>query len=37
MFVLYGSATQAIGPFLIGRSIDRLVRNGNVTELTEVL
>jgi hypothetical protein len=33
MFVLYGSATQAIGLFLIGRSIDRLVRNGNVTEL----
>ena len=37
LFVLYGSATQAIGPFLIGRSIDRLVRNGNVTELMEVL
>ena len=37
IFVLYGSATQAIGPFLIGRSIDRLVRNGNVTELMEVL
>ncbi len=37
MFVIYGSATQAIGPFLIGRSIDRLVRNGNATELMEVL
>ncbi len=37
MFVIYGSATQAIGPFLIGRSIDRLVRNGNITELMEVL
>ncbi len=37
MFVLYGAATQAIGPFLIGRSIDRLVNNGNVAELMEVL
>ena len=37
MFVIYGSATQAIGPFLIGRSIDRLVHDGNVNELLEVL
>jgi len=37
IFVIYGSATQAIGPFLIGKSIDRLVRNGNVTELIEIL
>jgi ATP-binding cassette, subfamily B, multidrug efflux pump len=37
MFVLYGSATQAIGPFLIGRSIDRLVSDSNVTELIEML
>ena len=37
MFVLYGSATQAIGPFLIGKSIDRLVHDGNVNELLEVL
>ncbi len=37
MFVLYGSATQAIGPFLIGRSIDRLVDNGSEAELMQIL
>lgn len=37
MFVLYGSATQAIGPFLIGRSIDRLVDNGSEVELMQIL
>ena len=37
MFVLYGSATQAIGPFLIGLSIDRLVNNGTVAELMQIL
>lgn len=37
MFVLYGSATQAIGPFLIGRSIDQLVNNGTVAELMQIL
>ena len=37
MFVLYGSATQAIGPFLIGRSIDRLVANGSEAELMQIL
>lgn len=36
-FVLYGAATQAIGPFLIGQSVDRLLHHRDVTELMQML
>jgi ATP-binding cassette, subfamily B, multidrug efflux pump len=36
-FVLIGAATQAIGPFLIGWSIDNYIRQGNVRGLMQML
>jgi len=36
-FVLFGAATQAIGPFLIGWSIDNLIRAGNLHGLLWML
>jgi len=36
-FVLFGAATQAIGPFLIGWSIDNLIRAGNLNGLLWML
>ncbi len=36
-FVLIGAATQAIGPFLIGWSIDNYIRQGNVRGLMQIL
>jgi ATP-binding cassette, subfamily B, multidrug efflux pump len=36
-FVLIGAATQAIGPFLIGWSIDNFIRQGNVRGLMQML
>ena len=36
-FVLIGAATQAIGPFLIGWSIDNYIRRGDVRGLMQML
>ncbi len=36
-FVLLGAATQAIGPFLIGWSIDHYIRQGDVRGLMQML
>jgi ATP-binding cassette, subfamily B, multidrug efflux pump len=36
-FVLIGAATQAIGPFLIGWSIDTYIRQGDVRGLVQML
>ncbi len=36
-FVMFGAATQAIGPFLIGWSIDRYIRAGDVAGLMQML
>jgi ATP-binding cassette, subfamily B, multidrug efflux pump len=36
-FVLLGAATQAIGPFLIGWSIDNYIRQGDVRGLMQML
>jgi ATP-binding cassette, subfamily B, multidrug efflux pump len=36
-FVLIGAATQAIGPFLIGWSIDNYIRQGDVRGLLQML
>jgi ATP-binding cassette, subfamily B, multidrug efflux pump len=36
-FVLIGAATQAIGPFLIGWSIDNYIRQGDVRGLMQML